>query len=92
MLLPLALVSTGAGVMIAPDLATGLVLGAVAPLVWEAQSANALLRAQERFAQAATAQLLGRLGGLVLVVVLLLVVSPSWLCRSVSCRASRSRP
>ncbi|WP_433029649.1 lipopolysaccharide biosynthesis protein [Actinomycetospora sp. CA-053990] len=71
-LLPLALVSAGAGVVIAPDLATGLVLGAVAPLVWEAQSANALLRAQERFAQAATAQLLGRLGGLIVVVVLLL--------------------
>jgi O-antigen/teichoic acid export membrane protein len=64
--LPLLLVPTvTASLLIMPGLVDGLVLGLVGWLVWEAQTANALLRAREQFTLAASAQLTGRAVGLV---------------------------
>jgi O-antigen/teichoic acid export membrane protein len=64
--LPLLVVPTvTAGVLIMPGLVEGVVLGLVGWLVWEAQTANALLRAREQFTRAASAQLTGRAAGLV---------------------------
>jgi len=60
--------------LIAPSLLTGLVLGLIAPLVWEAATANSRLGAQERFARAATAQVAARAVGLAATVVLTVVV------------------
>lgn len=55
-------------VLIAPTVPMGLILGLLGVGVWEAQTANALLRADHRFARAATSQIVGR--GLGLLVVL----------------------
>ncbi|MGY1769947.1 lipopolysaccharide biosynthesis protein [Blastococcus sp. SYSU D00813] len=63
-------------VLIAPGLVEGLVLGLVGWAVWEAQTANALLRSQERFSRAAWAQLAGRATGLVVTVVLVVAGAP----------------
>jgi len=56
--------------LVAPGIAEGLVLGAGGWVVWEAQTANALLRAHERFSRAASAQLIGRSTGLGVTIVL----------------------
>lgn len=66
----LLVITVAACAAISPDPVAGVVLGLIAWLVWEAQTANALLRAQERFARASGAQLTGRVGGLVLTVAL----------------------
>jgi O-antigen/teichoic acid export membrane protein len=71
-----------AGLLIMPAALEGVILGTVGWAVWEAQSANALLRAMERFTPAATAQLAGRLAGL-LATVGLLLVGPAELALSV---------
>lgn len=64
--LPVLLVPTStASVLIMPSPVEGVVLGLVGWLVWEAQTANALLRAGELFTRAASAQLSGRALGLV---------------------------
>ncbi len=64
--LPLLLAPTvTASVLIMPWPVEGVVLGLVGWLVWEAQTANALLRAREQFTRAASAQLTGRALGLV---------------------------
>ncbi len=62
-----------ASLAIAPTRDAGIVLGLLGVLMWEATTANGLMRARERFARAAAAQLGGRGLGLVVVVVLLLV-------------------
>ena len=63
--LPLLVVPTAAAsVLIMPSPVEGVVLGLVGWLVWEAQTANALLRAREQFTRAASAQLSGRALGL----------------------------
>lgn len=66
----LLVVGLATGLALAPDLPSALLLAVVGVGVWEAQNANGLLRARERFARASTGQLGGRLGGLVVVVVL----------------------
>ncbi len=68
--------TTAAGILIMPSPAEGVVLGLVGWAVWEAQTANALLRAQERFSRAASAQLAGRLLGLATTLALLAAVPP----------------
>ncbi|MEJ2866538.1 oligosaccharide flippase family protein [Actinomycetospora sp. OC33-EN08] len=57
-------------VFLAPDPASAVPLAVVGIGMYEAQTANGLLRAQERFATASTAQLAGRVGGLVIAFVL----------------------
>jgi O-antigen/teichoic acid export membrane protein len=75
--LPLLLVpTTTAAVLIMPTPVEGVVLGLVGWLVWEAQTANALLRAREQFTRAASAQLTGRAVGLVTTVGLLFAGPP----------------
>ncbi|MDL5159566.1 lipopolysaccharide biosynthesis protein [Actinomycetospora termitidis] len=56
--------------LLAPDPASAIPLAVVGVVMFEAQNANGLLRAQERFAKASTAQLSGRVGGLVVAFVL----------------------
>lgn len=53
---------------IAPTPVMAVVLGFLGIAVWESQTANGLLRAQERFARAAAGQLIGRTTGLAVVV------------------------
>lgn len=72
----LVLPTTAACVAIAPTTASGLVLGFLGLAMWEAQSRNGLLRAQERFTVAATAQVTGRALGLVAVALLVLAGAP----------------
>jgi O-antigen/teichoic acid export membrane protein len=75
--LPLLVVpTTAAAVLIMPSPVEGVVLGLVGWLVWEAQTANALLRARELFTRAASAQLTGRAVGLVATLALLLAGPP----------------
>lgn len=70
----LLIVPTGAAcLLLAPSPAAGVLLGGVGIAMWEAQTANALLRAQEKFARAATGQLVGRAAGLLVVLVSLLL-------------------
>ncbi len=66
------LLATGlaTSLVIAPTLPSALLLAFVGVGVWEAQNANGLLRAQERFARASTGQLAGRFAGLVVAAVL----------------------
>jgi len=59
--------------LIMPSPVEGVALGVVGLLVWEAQTANSLLRALEQFSKAASAQVAGRLLGLLTTVVLLFV-------------------
>ncbi|MDT7742963.1 MAG: hypothetical protein QOE59_2041 [Actinomycetota bacterium] len=66
----LLVVGLATSLVIAPDLVSAILLAFVGIGVWEAQNANGLLRAQERFARASTGQLVGRLGGLVVAVIL----------------------
>jgi O-antigen/teichoic acid export membrane protein len=66
----LLVVGLATSLVIAPDRPSAILLGLVGVGVWEAQNANGLLRAQERFARASTGQLVGRVGGLVIAVVL----------------------
>jgi O-antigen/teichoic acid export membrane protein len=61
---------------IAPTPASGLLLGTLGIAMWEAQTANALLRAQELFSRASIGQLAGRTGGFLVVVVLVAVGTP----------------
>lgn len=56
----------------APSAAAGVPLALVGPAVWEAQTANGLLRAQERFSAASGGQVLGRAGGLLVALALVL--------------------
>jgi O-antigen/teichoic acid export membrane protein len=72
----LVLPTTAACVVIAPTPASGVVLGFLGLAMWEAQSRNGLLRAQERFTVAATAQVTGRALGLVTVLLLVLAGAP----------------
>jgi O-antigen/teichoic acid export membrane protein len=69
-LLVVGLVSS---LVLAPEVPSAVLLAFVGVGVWEAQNANGLLRARERFARASTGQLVGRVGGLVIAVVLALV-------------------
>ena len=59
-----------AGLLLAPTPASGVLLALVGPAVWEAQTANGLLRADERFTVASAGQLLGRVAGLLLALAL----------------------
>lgn len=63
-------------ILIMPTLLEGVVLGVVGWLVWEAQTANSLLRAREQFTRAASAQVAGRAIGLVTTALLLLAIAP----------------
>jgi O-antigen/teichoic acid export membrane protein len=72
----LVLPSTVATLVITRDPVEGLVLGAIGWAVWEAQTGNALLRMEERFAKAVSAQLTGRALGLAVVGGLLLAIPP----------------
>jgi O-antigen/teichoic acid export membrane protein len=54
-------------IFIVPNLSMGFLLGCYGLAVWEAQTANGLLRAQERFWAAAIGQLSGRAVGLTIV-------------------------
>jgi O-antigen/teichoic acid export membrane protein len=65
-----------ASVLIMPVLGDGILLGLTGWAIWEAQTANSLLRALEMFTRAASAQLLGRLGGFILTVTLPLIGRP----------------
>jgi O-antigen/teichoic acid export membrane protein len=58
-----------ANLTIAPAVGTGVLLGCYGLAVWEAQTANSLLRAQEQFWRAAIGQLSGRMVGLAVVAV-----------------------
>jgi O-antigen/teichoic acid export membrane protein len=78
----LVLPTVAASVLIVRSLPEGIALGLVGWLVWEAQTANALLRAREQFTRAASSQLTGRAAGLVAVVGLLFV-GPAELALSV---------
>lgn len=74
---PLLFVPTiAACLLIMPSWVEGVTLGLVGLLIWEAQTANSLLRALEKFSKAATAQLTGRLVGLLTTIGLLFVVDP----------------
>lgn len=66
----LVLPVAGVSLVITPTPVLGAILGLLAFATWEAVAANGLLRAQERFARAATGQLVGRGTGLVVVVAL----------------------
>ena len=59
-----------ADMVITPSVAMGVILSFLGPAIWEAQTANGLLRAEGRFSRAVTGQLGGRLIGLGLVVLL----------------------
>jgi O-antigen/teichoic acid export membrane protein len=69
----LLVVGLACSLLLAPDLVSALLLAVVGIGVWEAQNANGLLRARERFARASTGQLAGRIGGLVVAGVLALL-------------------
>lgn len=69
----LLLVGGVSSLLLAPSPLVGLLLALVGAGVWEAQNANGLLRAQERFGRASTGQIVGRVGGLVVVSGLALV-------------------
>lgn len=73
---PLLIATNLAACMLIMPPVEGVVLGLVGLLVWESQTANALLRALEQFSKAASAQLAGRLLGLLSTIGLLLVVNP----------------
>ncbi|GAA1860981.1 hypothetical protein GCM10009836_46400 [Pseudonocardia ailaonensis] len=76
-LLPVMLVPTVvACLLIESNHVTGALLGLLGAAVWEAQTANSLLRAGHRFGPAATSQIVGRGVGLVLVLVLVLIGAP----------------
>jgi FkbM family methyltransferase len=62
--------------LIMPETLEGLILGIVGWAVWEAQTANALLRALGLFSKAASAQLAGRLLGLLTSIAMLLTGKP----------------
>jgi O-antigen/teichoic acid export membrane protein len=66
----LLVVGLATSLLLAPDVVSAVLLAFVGVGVWEAQNANGLLRARERFVRASTGQLVGRLGGLVVAVVL----------------------
>lgn len=68
----LVLPTAGIGITVTRDLLAGAELGLVALVMWEAQTAGSLMRAQERFAQAAAAQIVARALGLGVLGVLLL--------------------
>ncbi|WP_433802777.1 lipopolysaccharide biosynthesis protein [Actinomycetospora sp. CA-084318] len=68
----LLFVGTASSLLLAPSAGVGLLLALVGAGIWEAQNANGLLRARERFAKASTGQIVGRVGGLVAVLVLAL--------------------
>ena len=69
----LLLVGLVTSLVVAPGVGSAVLLAFVGVGVWEAQNANGLLRAQERFARASSGQLVGRAGGLVIALVLALV-------------------
>ncbi|NMO90440.1 oligosaccharide flippase family protein [Actinomycetospora sp. TBRC 11914] len=69
----LLVVGLATSLVLAPDVVSAILLAVVGIGVWEAQNANGLLRARERFARASTGQLVGRVGGLVVAVVLALL-------------------
>ncbi|MFC5061716.1 oligosaccharide flippase family protein [Actinomycetospora atypica] len=69
-LLVLLLVGIGTSVLLAPTAGSAALLAVVGVGMYEAQTANGLLRAQERFAKASTGQLSGRVGGLAIAFVL----------------------
>ena len=68
--------STVASVLIMHTPAEGMVLGLTGWAVWEAQTANSLLRALEKFSKAASGQLTGRVTGFVTTVAILSVGRP----------------
>ncbi|MDD7942856.1 oligosaccharide flippase family protein [Actinomycetospora lutea] len=72
----LALATFPACLAIAPTVATGLLLGCLGVVMWEAQTGNGLLRARERFTLAATAQVSGRAVGLAVVALMVAVEHP----------------
>lgn len=75
--LPVLVVPTGAAcLLLMPTPFDGAVLGAVGWLFWESQTANSLLRAQERFTRAASAQVTARALGLGTTVALLFTTTP----------------
>ena len=69
-LLVLLLVGIGTSALLAPTVGSAVLLAVVGVGMYEAQTANGLLRAQERFAKASTGQLSGRVGGLAVAFVL----------------------
>jgi O-antigen/teichoic acid export membrane protein len=71
----LLVVGLATSLLLAPDVISAILLAFVGIGVWEAQNANGLLRARERFARASTGQLVGRIGGLVVAVVLAVAVT-----------------
>ena len=71
-LLVLLLVGIGTSALLAPTAGSAVLLAVVGVAMYEAQTANGLLRAQERFAKASTGQLSGRVGGLAVAFVLAL--------------------
>lgn len=76
-LLPILVVPTlAASLLIMPAPAEGAVLGVIGWLIWEALTANSLLRALEQFTRAASAQLAGRALGLVSTTVLVFFIVP----------------
>lgn len=76
-LLPILLVPTLAACsLIMPSPVEGIVLGVIGWLIWEALTANSLLRALEQFTRAASAQLAGRALGLVATTVLVFLIDP----------------
>lgn len=86
-LLLLLAVGLATSLFIAPDVPSAVLLAFVGVGVWEAQNVNGLLRAQERFTRASTGQLVGRLGGLV-VAVLLAVIGTGTLALAAALPAS----
>lgn len=62
--------------LIMPVWSNGLLLGLTGWAVWEAQTANSLLRSLHMFSRAASAQLAGRVTGLAVTVVLLSLARP----------------
>lgn len=76
-LAPLLVVpAMAASVTIVREPIEGIALGLVGLLIWEAATANSLLRSLERFGKAASAQVAGRASGLVATIVLLTLASP----------------
>jgi O-antigen/teichoic acid export membrane protein len=74
---PLLVITTQAPcLLIMPQPIQGILLGLVGWAVWEAQTANALLRALGLFSKAASAQLTGRALGLLTSIAMLLTKSP----------------
>jgi O-antigen/teichoic acid export membrane protein len=74
--LVLVVPSTLACILIMPTVPEGAVLGLTGWAVWEAQTANSLLRSLEKFSRSASAQLMGRLIGLIVTLALLPVDRP----------------